>query len=149
MKVKTILNSQTPDLNLPCDLDEDIKIKVDLTLESLGMMGYSIHMGYKSTEFAEKMLEKYDSLYIVTMALKEFLFNRKLLNTYQGTINQYNTGLQQLLGGVSSYCLILMIVTIMKKYGDEGYMASLRRFFKVYGESFHPETTGISLAEAE
>lgn len=89
MKVKTILNSQTPDLDLPCDLGEDVKIKVDLTLESLGMMGYSIHMGYKSTEFAEKMLEKYDSLYIVTMALKEFLFNRKLLNTYNGTISRY------------------------------------------------------------
>jgi len=59
-------------------------VKVDLTLEGLGMLGYTVHMGYKSTEFAEKMLAKHKSLYIITMVLKEFLFNRQLLNTYQG-----------------------------------------------------------------
>jgi len=42
-----------------------------------------------------------------------------------------------------------MIVALFQKFGDEGYMASLRRFFHFYGEIFQPETLGITLLEAE
>ena len=81
--MRVFLSGQGPELNLSEDGEKAV-IKVDLTLESLGMMGYTVHMGYRSTEFAEKMLAQYKSLYIVTIVLKEFLYNRKLLNTFQG-----------------------------------------------------------------
>jgi len=59
-----------------------------LSLESSGGLGYgvgyNVHVGYKTTAFVMQMLEKYKSLYIVTMVLKEFLSTRQLLNTYQG-----------------------------------------------------------------
>jgi hypothetical protein len=42
-----------------------------------------------------------------------------------------------------------MIVALFQKFGDEGYMASLRRFFNFYGEIFKPENTGITLMERE
>ena len=84
-KLKAMIESQTSELNLPKG-DNFGKIKVDLTLEGQGMIGYTIYLGYKSSEFAEKMLSKYKSFYIITMILKEFLSNRKLLNTYQGLI---------------------------------------------------------------
>ena len=71
--VRNILSNQVPEFDLStADEEDDVKIKVDLTLESLGMLGYSVHMGYKSTDFAEKMLQKYESLYIITITLKEF-----------------------------------------------------------------------------
>jgi len=133
-KTRILLNGQGPELNMTED-GENAIIKVDLTLESLGMMGYTVHMGYRSTEFAEKMLAQYKSLYIVTIVLKEFLYNHKLLNTFHG--------------GLSSYCLVLMIVALLQKHGDEGYMKIFRRFLKFYGESFQPEKTGITLSEAD
>jgi len=131
-RIRDILFSQASEFNLG-EGEENMTVKVDLTLEGLGMLGYTVHMGYKSTEFAEKMLAKHKSLYIITMVLKEFLFNRQLLNTYQG--------------GISSYCLIIMIVAVLEKYGDEGYMKSLRRIMKFYGEEFQPEKMGITLSE--
>jgi len=67
-------------------LKQDVIIRVDLTLESHDMMGYSFHMGYKSTEFIQKMLIQYPSLYTLTIILKEFLHERGLLNAYQGTL---------------------------------------------------------------
>lgn len=63
---------------------DDLKIRVDLSVESMGIVGYNLHVGYKTTDFVQKMLEKHESLYIVTMVLKEFLHNRKLLNAYRG-----------------------------------------------------------------
>lgn len=84
--IRNILSDQTSEFNIPIDEQDDVRIKVDLTLESLGMLGYFVQMGYKSTDFAEKMMQKYSSLYIVTIIMKEFLYNRKLLNTFQGNI---------------------------------------------------------------
>jgi hypothetical protein len=69
-------------VDIPNDRD-DFKIKVDLSVESLGM-GYNYHQGYKTTAFVQRMLAKYESLYIVTMVLKQFLFTRRLLNIYKG-----------------------------------------------------------------
>lgn len=113
----------------------DLRIRVDLSLESMGMSAYSVHIGYKTTDFVQKMLQKYESLYIVTMILKEFLNSRKFLNNFQG--------------GISSYCLVIMIIAIFQKFGDEGYMESLKRFLSFYGGTFKPEILGITLLEAD
>lgn len=115
----------------------------------MGIGGYSAHIGYKTTDFVKKMLQKYDSLYIVTMVLKEFLNNRNYLNAFQGLCLIRLLILTEFLGGISSYCLVIMIVAIFQKFGDDGYMASLRRFFEFYGEIFQPEAVGITLIEAE
>ncbi len=65
-----------------------LKISVDLSLESLGLGGCQAHVGYKTTDFVQKMLQKYQSLYIVTIILKQFLDKRNYLNAFQGKIFQ-------------------------------------------------------------
>lgn len=125
---------ETLDIEGDVDLG-DLRIRVDLSLESMGMSAYSVHIGYKTTDFVQKMLQKYESLYIVTMILKEFLNSRKFLNNFQG--------------GISSYCLVIMIIAIFQKFGDEGYMESLKRFLSFYGGTFKPEILGITLLEAD
>jgi len=113
-----------------------IEIKLDLTFENSDLLGCNtFHMGYKSTEFIQKMLVEYPSLYTVTMIFKEFLDKRGLLNAYQG--------------GISSYCLILMILATFVKFGDNGYDLATRRFLKFYGEEFYPEKTGITLMQQD
>ncbi len=110
------------------------------------MMGYSFHMGYQSTEFIQKKLSQYPSLYTLTIILKEFLHERGLLNAYQGS---HKLPKIKLAGGISSYCLVIMILAILQQYGDQGYENSLRQLLSFYGEQFKPEKMGIALMEAE
>ena len=87
-------NSQADNRELNIKEEEakdDIIIRVDLSFESTGGNGYNmVHVGYRTTEFVNNMLKKYQSLYTVTMTLKEFLNNRNMLNIYQGKILPYN-----------------------------------------------------------
>ena len=164
-----------------------IEIKLDLTFENSDLLGCNtFHMGYKSTEFIQKMLVEYPSLYTVTMIFKEFLDKRGLLNAYQGKAKVYKIALKWIIlliisykrswkfelfiessihiinlyllisnefsmyiGGISSYCLILMILATFVKFGDNGYDLATRRFLKFYGEEFYPEKTGITLMQQE
>jgi len=53
------------------------------------------------------------------------------------------------IGGLSSYCLVVMIVAIFRKFTDEGEMKSLMRVLRFYGEEFQPERTGITIVGNE
>jgi len=66
---------------------ENIRIKIDLSAESLDpLIGFTSHLGYKSTEFVQQKLDQHEFLYTVAMFLKEFLSNRGLLDNYQGLL---------------------------------------------------------------
>jgi len=110
------------------------RIKIDLSIESLSSGG-GAHLGYRTTEYVQKKLEEYDSLYVVAMFLKEYLTNRGFLDNYQG--------------GISSYCLVIMIVAVFRRYKDEGGIKALKRMLQFYGEEFEPEKTGINVLGAE
>lgn len=43
----------------------------------------------------------------------------------------------------------MMIVAVLQTHGDEGYMTSLMRMLRFYGETFQPENTGITLSETK
>jgi len=134
--LKTIIEEAPEELN---DLKEmgTKRIKIDLSIESFMPMvgGNTSHLGYKSTDFVQKMLDEHSSLYTIAILLKEFLNNRGFLDNYQG--------------GLSSYVLVVMIVAIFRKFKDEGETKSFKRLLNFYGKEFQPEKTGISIVGAE
>jgi len=136
--LKGIIEEFPGELNELKDLGSK-RIKIDLSIESLNimpMMGCSSsHLGYKSTDFVQKMLEEHTSLYTIAILLKEFLNNRGFLDNYQG--------------GLSSYVLVVMIVAIFRKFKDEGETKSFKRLLNFYGKEFQPERMGISIVGTE
>ena len=147
--IKDIVDEASSELDSMQHSEEKIIIKIDLSLQSFMPLGSSAHLGHKSTDFVQRMLNQHESLYAIAIILKEFLNNRGLLDNSQGSECSYKQETKPLLGGLSSYCLVVMIVAIFRKFGDEGYLKSLRRFFTFYGELFNPETTGIAIVGPE
>jgi len=86
-----------------------------------------------TTKIVQEFLYFYPPLYTVTLVLKEF--NR---------INEFDNAYY---GGISSYCLTIMIVALLRK--DQVIYCNFGRFLmdflKYYGYEFDPTKTGISL----
>lgn len=89
-----------------------------------------------TTKIVQEFLYFYPPLYTVTLVLKEF-------NRINGFDNAYY-------GGISSYCLTIMIVALLRK--DNVIYCNFGRFLmdylKFYGYVFDPQRTGISLDQA-
>ena len=68
--------------------------------------------------------------------LKQFLYQRGLSNLFSG--------------GISSYCLVLMIATFLGAYGldvrDKNLGALLLDFLELFGKKFDFSRTGISMS---
>ncbi len=82
----------------------------------------------------DKWLHYYPCLHPLTVLLKCFLYVRQFNNTYKG--------------GISSYCLFIMIVAFLKEYKMgfyNDYSHILINFLNFYGNNFDPDTTGIDL----
>lgn len=79
-------------------------------------------MGFKSTELLLMWLEYYPCLSSMGLLLKYFLSMRKLNNLYKG--------------GISSYCLILMIICFLKYFNlghSDDLGENLIEFLKFFG----------------
>lgn len=106
--------------------------------------GYEIlsrNVGFHSTNLIKQWLNIYPSLKSVILFLKKFMWIRGFNNSYNGKII-FNPG------GLSSYCIILMIFCMMKKNNllqTAKPSDILLEFFKLYGEDFSYKTTGIAL----
>jgi len=108
------------DMNLkPNQKDEKIQIRIDISIED----GYFGHLGVVSTEFVAKMIERYESLYSMTQ--------KELLNKHQG--------------GISSYCLVVMLVAYLQTCNQHGIAKNFLGCVEFYGREFDPKTTGINL----
>lgn len=79
--MEKIQDKQWYDLNLKeGQKDEKIQIRIDISIED----GYFGHIGVLSTDFVTKMIERYESLYNITLILKQLLSDKELLNKFQG-----------------------------------------------------------------
>lgn len=84
--IRSIVEEASDELDNLTNSEENISIKIDLSLESFLPMGGTSHLGYKSTDFVQKMLNEHESLYTIAIILKEFLNQRGFLDNYQGKI---------------------------------------------------------------
>ncbi len=97
------------------------------------------HMGLLSTEMMKQWLSLYPDLMTVALILKRLLHQRGLNESYSG--------------GLSSYCLLMMIISTLKPIKDfeptvktgSGASHILLAFLDFYGNHFDLQRTGISV----
>jgi hypothetical protein len=100
------------------------------------------HSGAEARELLKYYCGMYKELKPLVLVLKQFLYLRKLNNSYTG--------------GLSSYCLVLMIVSFLQLYGSRAPAAAdgslknlgvlLLDFLELYGLKFEFEKLAISIA---
>jgi non-canonical poly(A) RNA polymerase PAPD5/7 len=100
------------------------------------------HSGAEARELLKYYCGMYKELKPLALVLKQFLHLRKLNNSYTG--------------GLSSYCLVLMIVSFLQLYGSRAPAAAdgssknlgalLLDFLELYGLKFEYEKLAISIA---
>jgi DNA polymerase sigma len=121
--------------NLP-DLRSYV-LKIDLTVENSNPIDYeNAHLGYYSTDLMDQWLKYCPCLHTLTILIKSLLNVRNLNITYKG--------------GLSSYCVIMMIIAYLKEYNmsfHKDISLILQSLLNFYGNNFEPETTGINLAQ--
>jgi len=110
--------------------DRDTKIKVDIS--------FNMANGLKSVELVKMYKKQFPSLQKLICVLKQFLLQRDLNEVFTG--------------GLSSYCLILMVVSFLQLHprNDSADPAAnlgvlLMEFFELYGRNFNYLTTAIRI----
>eukprot|EP00934_Nitzschia_sp_Nitz4_P008414 Nitzschia sp. Nitz4//scaffold29_size155292//24518//28969//NITZ4_002640-RA/size155292-processed-gene-0.38-mRNA-1//-1//CDS//3329546394//8404//frame0 len=102
-------------------------IKLDISFDS------PEHHGLEANEMVAHILEELPLIRPLMLILKQFLLDRGLLIAFSG--------------GISSYCLFLMIARYLQEQpravGDCGSL--LMGFLDFYGNNFDPRITGISV----
>jgi len=110
--------------------DKDTKIKVDIS--------FNMANGLKSVELVKMYKKQFPSLQKLICVLKQFLLQRDLNEVFTG--------------GLSSYCLILMVVSFLQLHprSDSADPTAnlgvlLMEFFELYGRNFNYLTTAIRI----
>jgi DNA polymerase sigma len=96
------------------------------------------HHGLDAIELVTDTLSHYPMLRSVVLVLKQFLLDKGLLTAYTG--------------GISSYCLFLMVTRYLQETSDSGWSdpgVILMGFLDFYGNHFDPRSTGISVKRNE
>lgn len=95
------------------------------------------HTGLQTTELVKELTEQFPAATPLSMVLKQFLSDRSLDQSYSG--------------GLSSYCLILMITRFLQHEHHQGrsinqnFGGLLMDFFYFYGNVFDPRQMRISV----
>jgi hypothetical protein len=91
------------------------------------------HHGLAANEMIDEVMQELPMIQPLVLVLKQFLNDRGLLQAFTG--------------GLSSYCLFLMVTRYLQEHpsswGDSGSL--LMGFLDFYGNSFDPRETGISV----
>jgi len=91
------------------------------------------HNGLASVGLVHHIIEEFPVVKPIVLVMKQFLYNRGLLTAYTG--------------GVSSYCLLLMVTRFVQEqpatWGDCGSL--LMGFLDFMGNNFDPRNTGINV----
>ncbi|MCQ2821062.1 MAG: nucleotidyltransferase domain-containing protein [archaeon] len=99
--LKIIENTSVPLIKVTAN-EEFLNFNIDISMQA------DKHQGLKCVELVQKYLKEYKELHPLVLALKTLLKNANLNNPYTG--------------GLSSYGLILMVVSyIQSKYSEGGY----------------------------
>lgn len=108
--------------------DNVTKVRVDIS--------FNMETGTNCAKLIEEFISQYPSLPFMVFALKQFLLQRDLNEVWTG--------------GISSYSLILMIVSFLQLHAPpepENLGVLLIEFFELYGNNFNYFKTGISVME--
>lgn len=103
-------------------------LQLDITFDS------PQHHGLEGVEMVTAMIEDYPLLRPLVLVLKQFLLGKGLLTSYTG--------------GLSSYCLFLMVTRYLQAQTISPWIDSgslLMGFLDFYGNAFEPRSTGISV----
>jgi hypothetical protein len=101
-------------------------LQLDISFDGPG------HYGLEAITMVKGILDEFPKVRPLTLVLKQFLLDRGLLTAYTG--------------GLSSYCLLLMVTRFLQEdqcWSDCGSL--LLGFLDFYGNSFDPAATGISV----
>ena len=105
-------------------------VRVDLSFDAPG------HAGLTSAELVRELLARYPALAPLALALKQFLKERSLHHAYTG--------------GLSSYCLLLLLAAYAKHAAALDGPLPLGRLFadtlSFYGLTFDPRRSAVALA---
>ena len=105
-------------------------VRVDLSFDAPG------HAGLTSAELVRELLTRYPALAPLALALKQFLKERSLHHAYTG--------------GLSSYCLLLLLAAYTKHAAALDGPLPLGRLFAdvlaFYGRAFDPRRSAVALA---
>jgi predicted nucleotidyltransferase len=105
-------------------------VRVDLSFDAPG------HAGLTSAELVRELLARYPALAPLALALKQFLKERSLHHAYTG--------------GLSSYCLLLLLAAYTKHAAALDGPLPLGRLFAdvlaFYGRAFDPRRSAVALA---
>ncbi|GJV11042.1 nucleotidyltransferase family protein isoform 4 [Tanacetum coccineum] len=114
------------------DDDTDVQsIQIDISFKAPS------HTGLQTTELVKKLTEQFPAATPLALVLKQFLADRSLDQSYSG--------------GLSSYCLILLITRFLQHehhYGkpiNQNFGALLMDFFYFFGNVFDPRHMRISV----
>lgn len=108
--------------------DNVTKVRVDIS--------FNMQTGTDCAKLIEEFICQFPSLPFMVFVLKQFLLQRDLNEVWTG--------------GISSYSLILMIVSFLQLHAPpepENLGVLLIEFFELYGNSFNYFKTGISVTE--
>ena len=113
-------------------IDKMTEVKVDIS--------FNHDSGIKSAFIINSFMQQYPVLAKLVMVLKQFLTQRQLNEVYYG--------------GISSYSLILLLVSFLQVHPRQGAANSdanlgvlLIEFFELYGRHFNYMKTGISVMD--
>ena len=113
-------------------IDKLTEVKVDIS--------FNHESGIRSAYIIHSFMQQYPVLAKLVMVLKQFLTQRQLNEVYYG--------------GISSYSLILLLVSFLQLHSRQGVINSdsnlgvlLIEFFELYGRHFNYMRTGISVMD--
>jgi non-canonical poly(A) RNA polymerase PAPD5/7 len=110
--------------------DRETAIKVDVGFKT------TISTGPQSVLFIKEKMKEYPQLEFLVLVLKQFLVYHNLLESFNG--------------GISSYCLILLIISYLQMSGSEddlNHGRDLIQFLELYGCQFNYLRTGIRITD--
>ncbi|XP_057498206.1 uncharacterized protein LOC130782800 isoform X1 [Actinidia eriantha] len=118
--------------NMNHEDDKDMKsIRVDISFKSPS------HTGLQTTELVKELTEQFPAAMPLALVLKQFLADRSLDQSYSG--------------GLSSYCLVLLITRFLQHEHHHGrpinqnFGSLLMDFFYFFGNVFDPRQMCISV----
>ncbi|ESO04632.1 hypothetical protein HELRODRAFT_78854, partial [Helobdella robusta] len=110
-------------------LDKQTAVRVDIC--------FNVDSGTSSAEFIKDMMLVYPELKYLVLVMKQFLLSHKLLEMFNG--------------GISSYCLILLIISYLQLHPEDRHSENhgdrLVKFLELYGRLFNYLKCGISVKE--
>jgi DNA polymerase sigma len=108
--------------------------------------GQKTHLGLESCHLVQSYIRSYPHLREVAMIMKKFMSEFEYNHPYNGKLN-----VLYLIGGISSYSLVLMMVAYYRQFQPQPALSSPSRillgFLEFYGQRYSPTHHEINVKE--